>query len=143
MFFIFMVMGLASLHKDTDFCDYVKRTLGVLVINCLVLEFEIFYILFVLPLFWKHCLPKSVLYFSMTSLDCLFNGSVDIKILWWIHNRSIVHDKIFVIKLISNRWRGWLANEIKPRGNIKWRKLYGNVRRKDLYGKFLLNEIPN
>ena len=72
-----MVMGLASLHKDTDFCDYVKRTLGVLVINCLVLEFEIFYILFVLLLFHKHCLPKSVLYFSMTFLDRLFNGSIE------------------------------------------------------------------
>ena len=68
---------------------------------------------------------------------------VDIKILWWINNCPIVHDKIFVIKLISNWWRGWSANEIKPRGNIKWRKPYGSVRRKDLYGKFLLNEIPN
>ena len=27
---------------------------------------------------------------------------VDIKILWWIHNCQIVHDKIFAIKLISN-----------------------------------------
>ena len=71
------------------------------------------------------------------------NLTVDIEILWCIHNRLIVHDKIFVIKLISNWWREWSANEIKPRGNIKWRKLYGNVRRKDLYGKFLLNEIPN
>ena len=26
---------------------------------------------------------------------------VDIKILWWIHNRPIILDKIFVIKLIS------------------------------------------
>ena len=68
---------------------------------------------------------------------------VDIKILWCIHNRLIVHDKIFVIKLIPNWWRGRSSNEIKPRGNIKWRKPYGNVRRKDLYGKFLLNERPN
>ena len=68
---------------------------------------------------------------------------VDIEILWWIHNRLIVHGKIFAIKLISNRWRGQSANEIKPRGKIKWRKPYGSVRRKDLYGKFLLNEIPN
>ena len=68
---------------------------------------------------------------------------VDIKILWWIHNRPIVHDKIFVIKLISIWWRGQSANEIKPRGKIKWRKPYGSVGRKDLYGKFLLNEIPN
>ena len=36
---------------------------------------------------------------------------VDIKILWFIHNRPIVHDKIFMIKLISNWWRGWSANE--------------------------------
>ena len=69
--------------------------------------------------------------------------TVDIKILWWIRNRPIVHDKIFTIKLISNWWRERSANEIKPHGNIKWRKPYGNVRRKDLYGKFLLNEIPN
>ena len=69
--------------------------------------------------------------------------SVDIKSLWWIHNRPIIHDKIFMIKLISNWWRGRLANEIKPRGNIKWKKPYSRVRRKDLYGKFLLNEIPN
>ena len=68
---------------------------------------------------------------------------VDIKILWWIHNRPIVHDKIFVIKLISNWWCGWFANEIKPHGNIKWKKPYDNVKIKDLYGKFLLNEIPN
>ena len=71
------------------------------------------------------------------------DGGVDIKILWWIHNRLIVHDKIFVIKLISNWWRGQSANEIKPRGKIKWRKPYGSIGRKDLYGKFLLNEIPN
>ena len=69
--------------------------------------------------------------------------AVDIKILWWIHNRLIVHDKIFAIKLISNWWRGQSTNEIKPRGEIKWRKPYGSVRRKDLYGKFLLNEISN
>ena len=68
---------------------------------------------------------------------------VDIKILWWIHNRPIVHGKIFAIKLISNWWRGQSANEIKPHGKIKWRKPYGSVRRKDLYGKFLLNKIPN
>ena len=68
---------------------------------------------------------------------------VEIKILWWIRNRPIVHDKIFVIKLIFNWWRGWSTNEIKPCGNIKWKKPYGGVRRKDLYKKFLLNEIPN
>ena len=70
-------------------------------------------------------------------------AGVDIKILWWIHNRPIVHEKTFAIKLISNWWRGQSTNEIKPRGEIKWRKPYGSVRRKDLYGKFLLNKIPN
>ena len=73
----------------------------------------------------------------------LMNTTVDIKILWWIHNCLIVHDKIFAIKLISNWWRGQSTNEIKPRGEIKWRKPYGRVKRKDLYGKFLLNEISN
>ena len=68
---------------------------------------------------------------------------VDIKILWWIHNRPIVHGKIFAIKLIFNWWRGQSANEMKPHGKIKWRKPYGSVRRKDLYGKFLLNKILN
>ena len=85
----------------------------------------------------KH-ITKHIFLFMNT-----INTYVDIKILWWIHNRPIVHDKIFAIKLISNWWRGQTANEIKPRGNIKWRKPYGSVRRKDLYGKFLLNEIPN
>ena len=85
----------------------------------------------------KH-ITKHIFLFMNT-----INTYVDIKILWWIHNRLIVHDKIFAIKLISNWWRGQTANEIKPRGNIKWRKPYGSVRRKDLYGKFLLNEIPN
>ena len=85
----------------------------------------------------KH-ITKHIFLFMNT-----INTYVDIKILWWIHNRPIVHDKIFAIKLISNWWRGQTANEIKPRGNIKWRKPYGSVRRKDLYEKFLLNEIPN
>ena len=44
---------------------------------------------------------------------------VDIKISWCTHNYPIVHDKIFVIKLIFNWWGGRSANEIKPRGNIK------------------------
>ena len=68
---------------------------------------------------------------------------VDIKILWWIYNRPIVYGKIFAIKLISKWWCGQSTNEIKPRGKIKWRKPYGSVRRKDLYGKVLLNKIPN
>ena len=49
--------------------------------NCLLLEFENFYILFVLLLFRKYCMPKFVLYFSMTSLGCLFNGSIK-----WTHD---------------------------------------------------------
>ena len=77
--------------------------------------------------------------FFLTSLMVF----VDIKILWWIYNRPIVHGKIFAIKLISNWWRGQSANEIKPHSKIKWRKPYGSVRRKDQYGNFLLNKIPN
>ena len=56
---------------------------------------------------------------------------IDIKILWCIYNRPIIHNQIFVIKLISNWWCKWSANEIKPCGSIKWRKRHGNVRRKD------------
>ena len=86
---------------------------------------------------------SSSLHQKDAKLNLEVGAFVDIKILWWIHNRSIVYNKIFVIKLISNWWRGWSVNEIKPHGNIEWRKPYGSVRRKDLYGKFLLNEIPN
>ena len=84
---------------------------------------------------------SSSLHQKDAKLNLEVGAFVDIKILWWIHNRPIVHGKIFVIKLISNWWRGRLANEINPRGNIKWRKPYGSVKRKYLYGKFLLNEI--
>ena len=79
MFFRFMVMGLASLYKDTNFCDYVKRTLGVLN-NCDQL-FSAWVWKFLYSVCFasvrKHCMSKYVLYFSMTSLGCLFNGSIE------------------------------------------------------------------
>ena len=66
----------------------------------------------------------------ITTLIEMGNNPVDIKILWCIHNCPIVYDKIFVIKLISNWWRGRLANEIKPSSNIQWRKPHGSIKRK-------------